>query len=82
MKAIATKNKSQKVNNKLYFKTKLGKIYLGDALDVLQRRVKPGAVDLIVTSPPFGLVRKKESLCSSSLSVAAFGACCIREIVQ
>ncbi len=38
--------------------TKLGRIVLGDALDVL-REIPEGSVDLVVTSPPFGLVRKK-----------------------
>ena len=42
-----------------YFKTKSGKMLLGDSLDVL-RSMKDGSVDLIMTSPPFGLVRKKE----------------------
>ncbi len=42
-----------------YFKTTSGKIILGDSLDVL-RELKDGSVDLIMTSPPFGLVRKKE----------------------
>lgn len=42
-----------------YFNTKRGKIMLGDSLDVL-RDMKDGSVDLIMTSPPFGLVRKKE----------------------
>ena len=44
---------------KTYFKTKSGKMLLGDSLDVL-RSMKDGSVDLIMTSPPFGLVRKKE----------------------
>lgn len=43
----------------VFHKTKHGKIYLGDSLDVLARK-KAGSVDLIMTSPPFGLVRKKE----------------------
>ena len=43
----------------LFHKTKHGKIYLGDSLDVLAG-LKPGSVDLVMTSPPFGLVRKKE----------------------
>lgn len=34
-------------------------MFLGDSLDVLKEYVEPGSVDLIVTSPPFGLVRKK-----------------------
>jgi site-specific DNA-methyltransferase (cytosine-N4-specific) len=43
----------------LFHKTKQGKIYLGDSLDVLAN-MKVGSVDLVMTSPPFGLVRKKE----------------------
>jgi len=43
----------------LFHKTKHGKIYLGDSLDVMAS-MKPGSVDLVMTSPPFGLVRKKE----------------------
>jgi DNA modification methylase len=42
-----------------YLRTKLGRIMLGDSLEVL-RKLEPGSVDLIMTSPPFGLVRKKE----------------------
>jgi site-specific DNA-methyltransferase (cytosine-N4-specific) len=44
---------------RLFNKTKLGKIYLGDSLDVMLA-MQPASVDLIMTSPPFGLVRKKE----------------------
>ena len=44
---------------KTYFKTESGKMLLGDSLDVL-RSMKDGSVDLIMTSPPFGLLRKKE----------------------
>lgn len=43
----------------VYHKTKHGKIYLGDSLDTLAE-TKAQSVDLIMTSPPFGLVRKKE----------------------
>src|SRR5882672_2676259 len=43
-----------------YFKTSLGTMVLGDSLKALEGRYKPGSVDLIMTSPPFGLVRKKE----------------------
>jgi len=43
-----------------YHRTELGQVYLGDALRTLDKHVKPKSVDLIVTSPPFGLVRKKE----------------------
>jgi len=43
-----------------YYKTEHGIIYLGDSLRVLNEEVQPSSVDLIVTSPPFGLVRKKD----------------------
>lgn len=49
----------KKLKPRLFHKTKMGSIYLGDSLDVLAP-IKPGSVDLIMTSPPFGLVRKKE----------------------
>ena len=42
-----------------YHSTTLGEIVLGDSLDVLASR-ETESVDLIMTSPPFGLVRKKE----------------------
>jgi len=48
------------ISGKLYHKTKFGKIYLGDSLKTLEKNVKPGSIDLIMTSPPFGLVRKKD----------------------
>jgi DNA modification methylase len=41
------------------FKTDLGKIALGDSCAYLANHVKDDSVDLIMTSPPFGLVRKK-----------------------
>ena len=44
---------------KYFFKTYLGLMYLGDALDFMST-LEDGAVNLIMTSPPFGLVRKKE----------------------
>lgn len=45
---------------KPYIETPRGVAYLGDSLNVLPRVLKPGSVDLIMTSPPFGLVRKKD----------------------
>jgi DNA modification methylase len=42
-----------------YYETSLGQMYLGDSLKILEKIVAPASVDLIVTSPPFGLVRKK-----------------------
>src|SRR5690348_2481783 len=39
-----------------------GKIFCGDSLQLLRNRslLRRGSVNLIMTSPPFGLVRKKE----------------------
>ena len=45
---------------KSYFSTRMGKIILGDSLDYLNKSVKAKSVHLIMTSPPFGLVRKKD----------------------
>src|SRR5687768_2469309 len=45
---------------KTFLTTKRGKILHGDSLEWLRTSVKPGTVDLIMTSPPFGLVRKKD----------------------
>ncbi len=42
-----------------FHKTKHGEIVLGDSLDFLTS-VDAGSVDLVITSPPFGLVRKKD----------------------
>lgn len=39
--------------------TRLGQIMWGDSRAWLLNVAKPGSVDLIMTSPPFGLVRKK-----------------------
>ena len=44
----------------VYFSTKLGTIYHGDSLGLLNNTLKPKSVDLVMTSPPFGLVRKKD----------------------
>jgi DNA modification methylase len=42
------------------FKTRLGKIILQDSLQYMGDYVKDESIDLIITSPPFGLVRKKD----------------------
>jgi DNA modification methylase len=42
-----------------YFATSLGSIYWGDSLEILAD-LGPSSVNLIMTSPPFGLVRKKD----------------------
>jgi DNA modification methylase len=44
---------------KPYYKTHLGAAYLGDSLEVM-RSLPTGSVNLVVTSPPFGLTFKKE----------------------
>ena len=46
-------------SRKSFFSTKRGEMVLGDSVDVLKKRVSEKSVDLIVTSPPFALVRKK-----------------------
>ena len=43
----------------IYTKTERGIVYLGDSLGLLHQTLAAGSVDLIMTSPPFGLVRKK-----------------------
>lgn len=42
-----------------YYETERGYAYLGDALDLL-KLIPPSQIDLIMTSPPFALQRKKE----------------------
>lgn len=43
----------------LFFQTDLGKIYHADSLAVM-RELPAKSIDLVMTSPPFGLIRKKE----------------------
>ena len=43
----------------MYRETEYGEIYHGDSLGLLHATLSPNSVDLIMTSPPFGLVRKK-----------------------
>lgn len=42
-----------------YYQTKYGAAYLGDSLELL-KKIPEKSVNLIVTSPPFALTRKKE----------------------
>lgn len=42
-----------------YYETRRGRIYCVDSLEFMRSEVGDASVDLIVTSPPFGLVRKK-----------------------
>jgi DNA modification methylase len=44
---------------KLALKTKNGEIYLGDSAQLMGGELEPNSVNLIMTSPPFGLVKKK-----------------------
>jgi len=44
----------------VYHKTRYGTIVLGDSLAYMEEFIEDASVDLIVTSPPFGLVRKKK----------------------
>ncbi len=54
------KTASAAIGVREFYRTNHGTIYLADSLKVLERHVQPGSVDLIMTSPPFGLVRKKD----------------------
>jgi DNA modification methylase len=42
------------------FETSLGQIYCADSSDLMLSSMSAESIDLIVTSPPFGLVRKKD----------------------
>src|SRR5690554_2334587 len=43
----------------VFHKTSLGVMYNGDSLDFMHNPKNKGKVNLVMTSPPFGLVRKK-----------------------
>lgn len=47
------------VEPEMYAETNHGKIFHGDSLGLLHKTLHESSVDLIMTSPPFGLVRKK-----------------------
>ena len=57
---MSKKKDKQYTPPRVYYETKLGKILHGDSLEALAVEFKPETVDLIVTSPPYGLVRKKD----------------------
>lgn len=44
---------------KVLYKTKFGKAYCENCLDIL-KQLRPNTVDLVITSPPFALQRKKK----------------------
>ena len=45
---------------KKFHETRFGVIYVGDSRLLFDRHVDNESIDLIITSPPFGLVRKKD----------------------
>lgn len=47
------------VEPRVYAETDHGRVFHGDSLGLLHKTLKESSVDLIMTSPPFGLVRKK-----------------------
>ena len=57
--ALNKKETYKKSDIRSYHKTDLGEILWGDSKAYLHKTAKPNSVDLIMTSPPFGLVRKK-----------------------
>ena len=56
---IATKT-TDETGVKVFHQTKHGRVLLGNSLEMFRDEIPLGAVDLIMTSPPFGLVRKKD----------------------
>jgi len=46
-------------NVKPYYKTRLGKAFLGNTLELI-KNIPDNSVNLIITSPPYGLRKKKE----------------------
>ena len=53
-------NKPAEKAVKLFHETSHGRVFLGDSLGMFRDEIERGTVDLIMTSPPFGLVRKKD----------------------
>ncbi len=53
------KAKPSQAKPQLYYSTSLGSAYLGDSLELLPQ-IPDKSVDLILTSPPFALKRKKD----------------------
>ncbi len=47
------------VEPRVYAETERGRVFHGDSLGLLHQTLAENSVDLIMTSPPFGLVRKK-----------------------
>ncbi len=47
-----------RIKDEPFYRTSLGEAYLGDSLDFM-RQIPTGSVNLVMTSPPFALKRKK-----------------------
>jgi DNA modification methylase len=58
-KDTVAKNIPQESSIRKFYQTELGTMYWGNSLDYLFNVAEEESVDLIMTSPPFGLVRKK-----------------------
>ncbi|MEM7716128.1 MAG: site-specific DNA-methyltransferase [Cyanobacteria bacterium P01_A01_bin.68] len=52
-------NLQNPINLPPYYSTKYGKTYLGDSLKLI-KEIPENSINLIITSPPFALTRKKE----------------------
>lgn len=59
MQSVSKFDISNKISCQPYYTTQLGSAYLGNSLE-LMAELPDESVDLICTSPPFALVRKKE----------------------
>ncbi|VXD17748.1 DNA methylase N-4/N-6 [Planktothrix serta PCC 8927] len=59
MQSIYKFDIDSKISSNPYYKTQLGSAYLGNSLE-LMTELPDESIDLICTSPPFALVRKKE----------------------
>ncbi|MCU0535854.1 MAG: hypothetical protein MUD14_18355 [Hydrococcus sp. Prado102] len=59
MPSLSEFDSSSEISRKPYYKTHLGSAYLGNSLE-LMTELPDESIDLICTSPPFALVRKKE----------------------
>lgn len=56
--SVASTSPSDRPQSEL--ETERGSIFRGDSSELMQSVLEPESVDLVMTSPPFGLVRKKD----------------------
>ena len=45
---------------KISYKTKMGQCWFGDALKILPKKIEDNSINLIMTSPPYALLKKKD----------------------